>query len=298
MTVGVLVNGNARRHQRRPGLAQRYVSQGAVVVQTHSLEELPAGIAQLQAAGVHTVALSGGDGAVHRGLTALSKAWEGRLPRIALLPAGTMNTVARGLGVRGSPSAVLARALNADAAVMDRFPIDAGEGRLGFLVGTGFWAQFLRQYDQRTGPGPLRAAAVLGRGLASTVIQGRFVRELFEPVRARVSLDRKALDGERFTMVAAGAVPTVGLGFSPFSTVAEGVAGMHALAFQSRPVGVAVQLPRLFFGGSPRSPDTGGPVKELAIEAEQPFLWAMDGDVQAPTQRLCLSVGPRLCIVR
>ena len=297
LKTGVLVNANARRHKRGGALVRAYEALTDEVAVTTSLDDLPKAVRALQHRGVDTVAISGGDGAVHRGLSAVVREWDGPLPSFALLPAGTMNTVARGLGVRGGPARVLERVATGQGRRVVRRPIDAEQGRVGFLVGTGFWARFLSEYDARSGPGAVRAAGVLARGLASTLIQGPFVRALFESVPARVSLDGELVDGEQFTMVAAGAVPSVGLGFAPFTDIDAAPNAFHALAFQSRPAAVARQLPSLYRGGAPRPPDVGRRVQSLVIEAERPFTWAIDGDVQPETDRLVLSPGPELTLL-
>lgn len=295
--VGVIVNRNARRHVRSPGLAHAYRETGAVVYETGTPDELPDVCRALCDAGVQTVGLSGGDGAVHRGLSATVASWSGELPTIAILPAGTMNTVAHGLGVRGGPIDVL-RAACADAPTLRvRRPIDAGDDRLGFLVGTGFWARFLHAYDARTGPGALRAAAVLGRGLASTVVQGPFIRALFAPVDAVVDWNGERLDQERFTMIAAGVVPGVGLGFTPFHGVLDAADSLHGLVFASSPMRVARQLPALFRGRPPAVPDCGGLVESLRVQSDVPMDWAIDGDVQERTCDLHLRCGPPLSFV-
>lgn len=298
MKVGVLVNANAGRHAGRDRLSARYREAGALVLPTRSLDELPAAVAELAAAGVDRVALSGGDGSIHRGLTALARHWPGELPPLAFLPAGTMNTVCRGLGVRGGPLQVLRAAQAPSPTLRERSPIDAGDHRLGFLVGTGFWARFLAAYDELSGPGPVRAAAVLGRGLLSTAVRGRFVRELFAPVDAAVELNGERVGSGPFTMVAAGAVPQVGLGFAPFRGIDQHPDLFHALVFAASPPAVAVQLPRLYRGGAPRPPDRGERATRLVITANrEPIVWAIDGDVQPAVHRLELGVGPRLKLV-
>ena len=295
--VGVIVNRNARKHVRRPRLAHAYRETGALVYETGSLDELPDVCRELCAAGVETVALSGGDGAVHRGLSATIAVWKGPAPTIAILPAGTMNTVARGLGVRGGPLHVLERAVSNNPVLRVRRPIDAGLGRLGFLVGMGFWARFLQAYDAGSGPGGVRAAAVLARGLASTVVRGPFVREMFAPIEAVVDWNGERLEHERFTMIAAGVVPSVGLAFSPFRGVLDAPESLHALAFSSSPARVARQLPALFRGRAPAAPDRGGLVETLRVVASMPLVWAIDGDVQEPTSDLTLTCGPALSFV-
>jgi len=205
-----------------------------------------------------------------------------------------MNTVARGLGIRRGPVAGLRAAKDPATPTRTRSPIDAGDGRFGFLIGTGFWARFLREYDSRNGPGGLRAAGVMARGLQSTLVSGPFVRDLFEPTVASLTVNDDPPTHGSFTMIAAAVVPQVGLGFAPFRGVLDAPDKLHGLAFTSSPGRVALQLPRLFLGKAPSLPDWGGTVTRLQVDAETPIEWAIDGDVQAATAQLTLSCGPAL----
>ncbi len=296
MKWGLLVNPSSQRHQRDPGLADKLGrALGAVHVAVSStVDDVPARAAELRRLGVEAVAISGGDGTMHNGISAVCAEWQGALPAFGLIPAGTMNTIVRGLGGGGRPDRIAASLRDGRTRHESRTVIDAGDGRLGFLVGTGFWARFLEAYDQASGPGPIRAAAVLGRGLVSTAVGGRFVRDLFEPVRGRVTWDGEVLDHDSFTMVAAGAVDQVGLGFAPFLGIGANPGQFHGLAFTTRPARVATQLPALFRGHPPKQPDTGGRVASLTLESETPFLWAIDGELQPLTTRLCCTAGPEL----
>jgi len=102
------------------------------------------------------VAVHGGDGTLHKVVTALGEAFgEEPLPPIALLPGGTMNVVATSLGLRAEPLAFV-RALVADARaghapeVVTRRCMRVGD-QLGFVFGNGLASNFLGEYYAEPG---------------------------------------------------------------------------------------------------------------------------------------------------
>lgn len=290
--VAVIVNPRAGRARTLRRVVEALP--GAMVHAPETLTALDAAAVALLAEAPAAIAVCGGDGTVHRALTALARAADAApLPPIALVPTGTMNTIARAVGVRRRPVAVARALARGDTHAVSRTLI-AADDSFGFLVGLGFWARFLDAYDAASGPGPARAAAVLARGLASTAVGGRFVRDLFAPVRARVALDGEWLEPTRWTMLAAGTVDQVGLGFSPFAGIGEAPGLLHALAFSSGPLQVARQLPTLYRGGAPRPPDLGRRGRSMVIEGEAPLAWAVDGDPHPPVSRLHLRPGPTI----
>ena len=102
MRIDVVVNANARLHATRPGLLDRMrrLALGTATVHaTTTLDELDATARSLAERGSDLVILSGGDGTFMAGVTALARAFgEARLPRIGLVPSGTVATVARNWG--------------------------------------------------------------------------------------------------------------------------------------------------------------------------------------------------------
>src|SRR6187401_1218608 len=91
---------------RYPALAEklkRILGASGTLEQPADLEELGAVARAFKARDIDVVCVSGGDGTLHTVLTAMATAYDGApLPRVAILRAGTMNTVARGLGIRGT----------------------------------------------------------------------------------------------------------------------------------------------------------------------------------------------------
>src|SRR5206468_849916 len=97
--LALVVNRSARRFARDLALADAvHAAAGpdAVVIETQELPELDAAARQIRYAAPDTVAFCGGDGTYMAGLTALARVYGATpLPRIALVPGGTVSTVAR-----------------------------------------------------------------------------------------------------------------------------------------------------------------------------------------------------------
>lgn len=129
----VIVNRRARGlRDDGPLLAEQCRARAtAVVIETRTLEELDAAARRVAAAPAPVV-LGGGDGSHGAGITALARAFAAARPRardelppIALAPGGTVNTVAKGWGMRGDAVAYTRRLLasvEASAAARTRRP--------------------------------------------------------------------------------------------------------------------------------------------------------------------------------
>src|SRR5579862_6919978 len=106
MAIDLVVNTNARRLASGSGFRQSLVDAaklgGARVYETRTLGELEAVASQIAVHGSQGVILAGGDGSHMAGVSALSRSFRGGLPPIALVPGGTVGTVARNVGMRGS----------------------------------------------------------------------------------------------------------------------------------------------------------------------------------------------------
>ena len=105
------------------------------------------------------VAVHGGDGTLHKTVTALGRAFGADpLPPIAILCGGTMNVVATSLRIRERPSVFLTAIVEADRSgqpleTIRRRCLRIGD-ELGFLFGNGLPANFLAEYYAPSGYGP------------------------------------------------------------------------------------------------------------------------------------------------
>lgn len=255
-----------------------------------------------RAAAVAVVAVCGGDGTLGRVTTALAECYgEGELPALAPLGGGTMNTIARSLGLRRPrPAATLAALLAGEArrVAQSTMCIDAGETpaapmRIGYMLGAGVPARFLRLYEEGAELGAWRAARVLTHLVASALIGGRAARQLFVTVAGTVAVDGEDLGLSRLSIVYASVIDDIGLGFRPTPRARQRLGEFQVLAAEAREMDLARALPRIRSGrgiGGPPWVDVCG--SSLDVAFAEPTVYMVDGDVEEPVRRLDVRSGP------
>jgi diacylglycerol kinase family enzyme len=146
------------------------------------------------------VVLVGGDGSLH-GAANLPL---GRLPELAIVPAGRANNVARALGIPADRSGALAVAATAPVRPLDALRVETPERTLYALeaVSAGFQAAARSGYDGEN-------SADLRQGLAALA---RAVRG-YAPYRIRARLDRSELVSRSAAQLFLSNLPYFGFGF-------------------------------------------------------------------------------------
>ena len=251
MRIDVVVNANARLHVTRPRLLDRMrrLCDGVATVHpTATLAELEATAGELAARGSDLVILSGGDGTYMAGITALARAFgEDRLPRIGLVPGGTVATVARNWGMAGEPAAVLGRLLRARATLRDvprptlrvsgapggaaeAAAHGAPEARLGFIFGAGLVASFFDVYYAEGGRGYGGAARIVARIFAESFWNGPLARRVLDPVPCTLEVEGRRLTPEAWSLVCAAVVRDLGIHMRVTYRAGEDPARPHLVA--------------------------------------------------------------------
>jgi len=290
--------------RRRPQLADelRRVSAGrAEVCVTGSLRELREACGSAASRGVDLIAIVGGDGTTSATLSEVLRAYgEARLPQIALLRGGSMNTIATSLGVSSRPPRVLLeRALQTYGGGAARCVGSVGTlrvgDRLGCLFGTGVWHGYLAETYRYGAPSRVTNAKVLGRVLASAAVRG----ETYARVACDTELAVRFADGmwepRAYLSVAAGTVADAGFGFRPFHRARCGERAFHLLALKGTATDVLRELPRVWLGQGFDARTAHYAVTEWA-ELRSPsggsFGYSIDGDIAVARGSLRLERGP------
>jgi len=230
MRTDVIVNTTARLYAARPRLVERLhraAGSSARVHETATLAALDAAAGRIAAAGSDLVVLSGGDGTFMAGVTALARAFgEARLPRLALLPGGTVATVARNWGFVGDPVDLLTRLLQTGENL--RFTPrptlrvtgwsgglltsdDDDDERLGFIFGTGLVASFFDVYYARGARGYAGAARIVARIFAESFWGGALARRVLAPLPCTLEVDGRPLAPQAWSLICAAVVRDLGL---------------------------------------------------------------------------------------
>jgi diacylglycerol kinase (ATP) len=307
--IVVLVNPRSRANRRNPRIASEFqalVAGVGRVVTPRSLEDLDREMAALRAKPPTLIAVHGGDGTLHRAVTALGRGFGGDpIPPLAILGGGTMNVVAASLGIRQRPMAFLT-ALAADARAgrppetLRRRCIRVGE-QLGFIFGNGLMANFLGEYYGTGKYGPARAAWLLLRAFASAIVRGPFVRRLFKRFEGTVRVDGLPLERTTFVGLAAGTVSEVGLGFKLIHRANDDVERFGVLAIHAPPLSLLPDFWSVHAGRgmSPRRAFSSvATTLEIIPKNGGGMAYTIDGDLYRSTGSVSVSIGPPIAFVK
>lgn len=294
----LVTNRQSRANRRRPGGAGALAATiGAELVDPATLDELDQVAPSLRAA--DELFVHGGDGTLHRVLTAMHRRGEGTTyPVLSVLRAGTMNIVADSIGQRGSAKrAAEAVASGATPAVQQASPmsVDVGEDEpcLGFLAGGGIISRFLEMYYETPDPTPAQAGLLLARGALSALVGGRLAKRLTRPFEGQLLVDGEPWEGERWTAVALGSVEELGLGFTPFPEIRAHDRHVHVIGIGSGIAGLAFELPRVWLGrGLRRSGNREQRAQTVELIADEPIPFMVDGDFYAGSARVRIDMHP------
>jgi diacylglycerol kinase family enzyme len=308
VAVAVFVNPGSRANRRDPGCAERFAkilgAQGQVVAPP-SLAQLAEEARNVAARGPTVIGIHGGDGTLHRTLSALVAAYAtAPLPPLAILPGGTMNVVASSLGVRARPETVLAELAEADRqgrapTTLRRRCLRVGND-YGFIFGNGLLANFLEEYYARGRYGAWRAVWIILRILVSLVTTGHYARRVFRRFRGRVEVDGQPLPRTHLTGIGAATVTEVGFRFKLHHRADDDPERMGGLAIHGGPLSLLLDVldVRLGRGLSPKRADSFVATRMVVEPVAAESTYTLDGDLYTAPGPLVVEVGPPLDIVK
>ncbi len=305
--IGVITNPRSRSNKRHPGkmrqLGYLLGSRGAAEA-TRSLDDLYRAAEEFKAAEIDILGINGGDGTIHVTLSAFLRVYGAApFPKVAILPGGTLNTIAAGLGIRGRPQEMLYEVIDRyhqgeELPTIECNTLRVGE-RHGFIFGNGLVANFLEAYYATGKPSPAMGAKLLMRTVGSAIFRTAFARRLFRRFVGDVVVDGTTWARRDFVTVMAATVPEIGLGFKPFYRHAELPDHFPLLGIHCGPVGVVADLPRIHRGRPMRRDKVINVIaRETVLRGDEPFSYTIDGDVYTGATELSLGVGPRLRLIR
>jgi diacylglycerol kinase family enzyme len=275
------------------------------VLAPKTLEELDQAAAELRASPPAVIAVHGGDGTLHRAVTALGRAFGSEpIPPLAVLCGGTMNVVAASLGIRERPMTFLGSVVE-DARVgrphptLRRRSLRIGDA-LGFIFGNGLMANFLGEYYGTGRYGPARAAWLLLRGLGSALIGGPFVRRLFKRFEGTIRIDGQLLERTTFVGIGAATVREVGLGFKLNHRADDDPERFGVLAIHGAPLSLLPDFWSVHTGRgiAPKRAFSGVASELEVVPTAGSMAYTIDGDLYRGEGPLSISVGPAITFIK
>ena len=306
MGIDLVLNPGARLYRRDPTLLdrmRRVAERHAHIHVTRSVDEMDAVASEIAGRGSDLVLLSGGDGTLMAGVTALHRTFDGReLPPIAPVPGGTAGTVARNWGLSGDPTRCLQRLLDNPRRTTTQPSLSIktqGDGlseRVGFIVGTGLVAKFFGVYYQRGAPGYTGSARIVARVFLESFIGGPLARRVLDPLPCRLEVEGRELDPEAWSLICSAVVRNLGIHMMVTYRAAEDPERPHLVATPMRPRDLGPRAHRVLAGwpiGGEHHVDQL--VRTFAITFADTGPFVLDGEL-LHAHRIEVTPGPRLQI--
>ena len=310
MTIDVIVNRKARRLSSDTPLRRALLAAAAHgharIHETASLQDLDRVASQIAAHPTDGVVLAGGDGSHMGGVSALSRAFGGDPPPVALAPCGTVCTIARNLGMRGTSRAwterVVRAACNGTARIERRMTLrvrdDGGGERVGFIFGAALVARFFEVYDAAPIQGLVTAAGIAARVFAGSFFGSPLALRILERTRCTVTVDGSRHGADEWSLLLASVLRDVGLHLRATYRAGESLDRFHVVASGLPPHALGPQLPRVLAGRSlSGQPHIDALARSLEVaHGTSRDAYVLDGDV-FQARHIRVETGPVLRIL-
>ncbi|MBI5067779.1 MAG: diacylglycerol kinase [Deltaproteobacteria bacterium] len=303
--IGIVSNPRAHRNRQHPEAAahlERLLGEAGLLRRAETPEELAQALAEMRRAGVDLLAVNGGDGTLHRVVTAVEREWGSRpWPHLLPLRGGAMNTVATCHGHRAAPEVALERVLARRAARQPllaverdllRVSAEGSERKLGFLFGTGIAVSFLEAWYATGHATAGRALLLLLRTALSAAVGGRFAAAMTRLEPLRVAADGDEWPADAYLSVVAGAVPQIGFGFAPLGRCGEQPGFFHAVGVTGSATHLALRMPAVYLGRPWRRPLAVDAVARSLLVEGREVRYTLDGDLFVAPGGLEVAAGP------
>lgn len=262
IVANVTARGLSRDRERLSALRQ--LAQGrATVHETRHVEEVAGVVERVLEGELSLLVLAGGDGTFMSGVTAVDrgvrKSEQGtrrKIPRVGLLPLGTVGTIARNLGERGEPLALLKRWLDApqEAHAIPRPTLrvssPGGEDRVGFIFGTGLVARFFEVYEAGGAKGIPLAAKIVARVFLESFTGGPLAKQILTPMPCELWVDGEQQPTTGLSLLCAAVVRDLGLGMKVCYRAGEEPDRVHLVASSLAPHMLGPRAPYVLMGRS------------------------------------------------
>ncbi len=305
--LALLVNIRSRKARKESDFLDRLQSAFGEIgplIMSNSPGELPSAMDDVLRANPQILFICGGDGTLRQTLTQLVEAYgRKRLPRIAILRGGTMNTVATSVGIIRPPVEHLLVLLDR---IRRKLPLATTQRYLlrvnhqyGFIFGVGGFSRFIEHYTSHPDPTPRYGFTLVTQTVLSAMVRGSLAETMFQPFPVSLWRDGQPWYSKRdVTNIAASTVRHIGFGFKPFYGAEGAPHEFGLLVFHTSPRSLLFDLPKMYRGEPISDPKIEQlPAKKVLIKLQKAMRPMLDGDLLKASKEFTISTGPSLDLV-
>lgn len=301
--IGIITNPHSRLNKKKPErqalLGYILGEQGRLEI-TQSLEDLRKTARHFKSSNIEILAINGGDGTISQTLTAfINEYQETPLPKIALLGGGTMNVLARNMGIRGTPESRVFRLVDGFSSGIawqtKKVRTLCIEGQYGFLYADGVAPAYLHEFYKRKS----NALGVLWLALkiaCSNILNTAYAKSIIKDETAKIDYGAGKLE-ESSIGVFAASLEKISFNMKLFPDVWKSLEKFQFFNLRCPARQMVMRLPWICLknGIQDNSIKYSQLCESLEVSREAPFDYTLDGELfRSPDKSLKIELGPTL----
>ncbi len=295
--IGIITNPYSKLNKgnsHREKLLSYIVGEQGSQKTTHNIKDLEKSLQHFHKQDIDILAINGGDGTISCTLTTLIQTYKDKpLPKILILPGGTINTLAQNLSIRGTPEKILFQALKKHSSPSSlrcrSLPSIEVKNHHGFMFASGTCAHFLETfYKNKTNAlGSLwLVVKIFFSKLTSGSLYNRVVRsQLYE-----LHIEKRSLIKHHSCSILCSSLRNLPLGIPYFRNINKTPQAFELSSVTTSPNKLPWKLPSLIF--KKKSDDKVNiTCKNITIKSESEINYTLDGELFSTTDPLEVKVG-------
>ena len=303
--IGIITNPHAKLNKRNPKRQKilSYIAgkQGVLKI-TNDIKDLKLAAQEFYEQKISVLAINGGDGTISRTITAFIEVYGNKpLPRICILPGGTINTLAKNLGISGGPEKNLYKLIEShrhgeklDSVGLHTIQV---EGYFGFLFANGICSNFLKEFYRKK-TNVWGSIFLFLKTVISFIFRGKLFQRVVNCSNFRLLCEKEVNFKHKTCTILCSTTPCLPLGV-PFFDQLE----LHQDKFQCVSIISSLNnfvlrvVPKILLGYMKVHDQDkySSCFKKLEIIGEKNFTYTVDGELFESTKnKIELSLGPKL----
>lgn len=298
--IVVIANPHSGKNKKNPKIIENFRNilgaKGELLI-PQSLEEMEEKLKGLREQQVDIICINGGDGTIHKTITALFHTYgDGPWPKLALLKGGTMNNIARNMGIpvlKNANKMLKEVVEGSNYKTITKHPLIVDETYAGFIYGTSGISAFLEQYYDGGNASAWKGAVMAVRSISSALIGGAYAGKIFASRPIQISVDGQKAKADHATNMGISTVTDVGFYLRPFYATLNRPDIAHMITMNCSPLYIAFALPQMWMAKPTNTSyieDMSGQVIEMNFTGEQSY--TLDGDLYPVNGAQTIRVGP------
>ena len=305
-SIGLIANPNSGKNKRNPKIIEQFReilgSKGKMLVPS-SLEIMRDDLQKLKEENIDILCINGGDGTIHQTVTALFSIYGDHTPwpKLVILKGGTMNNIARNIGIplfRNANSLLQEIVSATDLRTIVKHPLIVDEQYAGFIYGTSGISAFLEEYYEGNNASVWKAAKMAIHAIASALIGGAYAKKIFASRPISITVDDQKGKDDHHTNMGISTLTDLGFYLRPFYETIHRPDIAQLITMNCSPLYIVFALPQMWLAKPANKPyieDLSGQEITLSFKGEQSY--TLDGDLYPVNHQQRIRVGPPITFV-